>query len=105
MFHLLDRIESLKLDIYARELIPGELGRSVPAEVFEGERLPIASRADSAVSKLVWVHQGSHKSRRDVRQIFRSAGTADRRLIQELADHLELRSLLEEVLGEPDDLP
>ncbi len=28
MFQLLDRVESLKLDIYPRELIPGELSRS-----------------------------------------------------------------------------
>ena len=59
------------------------------AEVFEGERLPIASRADAAVSKLVWIDKGSHKSRRDLRQIFRTAGTADRDLIRELADQLE----------------
>ena len=58
-FQLLDGVESLKLDIYPRELIPGELGRSVLAEVFEDEQLPIASRADAAVSKLVWVDKGS----------------------------------------------
>ncbi len=29
LFHLLDKTESLKLDIYPRELIPGELQRSV----------------------------------------------------------------------------
>ena len=35
MFQLLDSFESLKLDIYPRELIPGELKRSMMAEVFE----------------------------------------------------------------------
>lgn len=104
-FQLLDSVESLKLDIYPRELIPGELGRSVPAEVFENERLPIASRADAALSKLVWIDKGSQKSRRDLRQIFRTASPTDRELIRQLADQLQLGALLSEVLDEPDDLP
>lgn len=104
MFQLLDSVESLKLDIYPREMIPGELKRSVLAEIFEGERLPIASRADSAVSKLVWVSKGSHKSRRDLRQIFRTAKAADRQLIRELAGRVQLESLLDEVLDEPDEV-
>ena len=105
MFQLLDKVESLKLDIYPRELIPGELGRSVLAEVFEDELLPIASRADAAASKLVWVDRGSIKSRRDLRQIFRTGSTAEQGLIRELADRLTLGALLAEVLGEPDDIP
>jgi hypothetical protein len=104
MFQLLDLVESLKLDIYPRELIPGELDRSVLVEVFEGEKLPIASRADSAASKLVWISKGSHKSRLDLRRIYGSAADADRRLIQDLASQLQLQALLDEVLGEPDEL-
>jgi len=104
MFQLLDSVDSLKLDIYPRELIPGELSRSVLAEVFEGEELPIASRADSAVSKLIWVSKGSHKSRRDLQQIFRTAKAADRQSIRELAERIQLESLLDEVLDEPDEI-
>lgn len=102
MFQLLDTVESLKLDIYPRELIPGELQRSVLVELFAGQRLPIASRPDSAVSKLIWVDKGSHKSRRDLRQTFRTSGEADRRLIRELARQVELEPLLDEVLEETD---
>ncbi len=104
MFQLLDGVESLKLDIYPCELIPGELDRSVNAEVFEGEPIPIASRADSAASKLVWVSKGSHKSRRDLRQIYRAAPDADRKLIDTLAEELQLKLLLDDVLDEPDEL-
>ncbi|QDU26389.1 hypothetical protein ETAA8_14670 [Anatilimnocola aggregata] len=68
MFQLLDTAEALKLDIYTRELIPGELDRSEVIEVFIGVKLPIVSRADAAASKLVWISKGSHKSRRDLRQ-------------------------------------
>lgn len=104
MFQLLDGVESLKLDIYPRELIPGELKRSVLAEVFEGKNLPIASCADSAVSKLVWVSKGSHKSRRDLRQIYRNATGQHRQQINEMAQQLQLKALLDELLAESDEI-
>ena len=104
MFQLLDGVESLKLDVYPRELIPGELGRSVLREVFEDEQLPMASRADVAASKLIWISKGSHKSRRDFRQIFRVASEADRQRIEKLATQLGLTPLFAEVLGESDEL-
>jgi hypothetical protein len=72
MFQLLDDVESLKLDIYPRELIEGELQRSVQLEVFEDLILPVVSRADAAESKLIWISKGSHKSRRDLRRIWES---------------------------------
>jgi len=104
MFQLLDSFESLKLDIYPRELIPGELKRSMMAEVFEGEKLPIASRIDSAVSKLVWISKGSHKSRRDFRQIYRLASPTEQGQVQELVDQLGLKDLMNDVLGESDEI-
>ncbi|MEQ8791932.1 MAG: nucleotidyl transferase AbiEii/AbiGii toxin family protein [Pirellulaceae bacterium] len=104
MFQLYDRIEALKLDIYPRELIPGELNRSQMWEVFEGMLLPIASRADAAVSKLVWISKGSHKNRRDVRHIHRAATAEDRQRIRDLAGPLGLETLLDEVLGESDEM-
>ncbi len=104
MFQLLDRVEALKLDIYPRELIPGELDRSVSREVFEGEELPVASCADTAVSKLMWISKGSSKSRRDLRQVVRLASADDRMAIEQLASQLGLASLLAEVLGESDGL-
>ena len=104
MFQLLDTVESLKLDIYPRELIPGELDRSVLMEVFEGVQLPVACRADSAASKLVWISKGSHKSRRDLRQIWRTSGEPDQARVRELANQLGLDALLDEVLAEPDEM-
>jgi hypothetical protein len=71
MFQLLDTKESLKLDIYPRELIPGELSRSETAELFKGVFLPIVSRIDAALSKLICIDKGSHRSRRDLRSMFR----------------------------------
>ena len=72
MFQLFDAVESLKIDMYPREMIPGELSRSVEVEIFDQVKLPIVSKIDAAASKLVWIDKGSHKSRRDLRQIART---------------------------------
>ena len=50
------------MDVYAREL-----SRSESHEVFEGQMLSVVSRQDAAISKLLWISKGSHKSRRDFR--------------------------------------
>lgn len=104
MFQLFDNAEALKLDIYPRELIAGELNRSQVMEVFDGMQVPVASRADAAASKLVWISKGSHKSRRDLRQIYRTGLDADRNLIRDLAAQFGLETLLDEVLDESDEI-
>ena len=104
LFQLLDTNESLKLDIYPRELIPGELKRSETAELFAGVYLPIVSRIDAALSKLIWVEKGSHRSRRDLRGIFRNCNPVQQASIRESASSLALSQLLEEVLSESEDI-
>ncbi len=103
MFQLLDGVEALKLDIYPRELVPGELSRSVLVELFEGVSFPISSRIDATVSKLVWISRGSHKSRRDVRQLVRTSSETEKESVHEMCDQLGLLSLLAEVLNERDE--
>jgi len=103
LFQLLDSAESLKLDLYPRELIPGELDRSVHHQLFEGVAFPIVSRPDAALSKLIWVSKGSHKSRRDARQIYLSCAAEEQDHIRSLVDELSLASLLEEILAESDE--
>ena len=104
MFQLLDQSEVLKLDIYPRELIEGELSRSEQLEIFEGKMLPVVCRADAAASKLVWISKGSHKSRRDLRAIHRGANQTQQAEIAVLAEKFGLSGLLTEVLAEPDEL-
>ena len=104
MFQLLDAIESLKLDVYTRELVRGELDRSVLLEVFEGEFLPVVARPDAVVSKLVWISKGSHKSRRDLRAIYRNASIAEKQQIAVLASSFDLSQLLDDVLSESDEI-
>lgn len=100
VFQILDTSESLKLDIYPRELIPGELDRSEFRAVITSTKYPIVSRADAVVSKLIWVSKGSHKNRQDVRRLFRSSNTEERSLVRKLAEEIELVELLDELLAE-----
>lgn len=104
MFQLLDIVESLKLDIYPRELIAGELSRSSEIEFFEGVFFPIASRVDTAIAKLIWVGQGSHKSRRDLRHLFANASKVEQDEMKRLALESGKQVLLEEVLAESDEI-
>ena len=104
MFQLFDSVESLKLDMYPREMIPGELSRSVQAEIFEQVFLPIVSKVDAAASKLVWISKGSHKSRRDIRQIMRNLSEAENEQLMKMASEFGLAELLETVLIEPDEI-
>ncbi|HSW37990.1 MAG TPA: nucleotidyl transferase AbiEii/AbiGii toxin family protein [Acidobacteriota bacterium] len=104
MFQLLDSVEALKLDLYPRELVPGELDRSNSMELFDGLSTPIASLPDVAVAKLIWISKGSHKSRRDVRQLIRIATISQRQAIDHLAESFDLSGLLAEVLAESDEI-
>lgn len=104
MFQLLDQREVLKLDLYPRELIEGELSRSESMELFAGTMFPVVCRVDAAASKLVWISKGSHKSRRDLRAIYRTASPAEQAEVATHASQLGLADLLAEVLAEPDEI-
>lgn len=103
-FQLLDQVEVLKLDVYPRELVPGELSRSVLAEVFPGSSIALVSRPDAALSKLIWIKRGSHKSRHDLRQIVRRLSEEENVFLRTQALQLELTDLLDSVLAESDEL-
>jgi hypothetical protein len=104
MFQVIDTQECLKVDVYPRELVPGALDRSKYVDVTPQLRLPFASRPDVVVSKLVWIGKGSHKSRRDVRQLMLRATTEEAQTVREFAEGLGLTALLDEVLAEPDEI-
>ncbi|MCY2973324.1 MAG: nucleotidyl transferase AbiEii/AbiGii toxin family protein [Planctomycetota bacterium] len=104
LFQLLDKSECLKLDVYPRELIPGELGRSQSLELFDGIFLPVVSRIDAALSKLIWIDKGSQRSRRDFRGIFRNCDSTQQDVIRTHALNIGLVGLLNEVLLESDEI-
>lgn len=94
-FQLLDEQELLKLDLYPRELVRGELGRSRSVEIFDGCEIPIVSLVDAAVSKLFWIDGGSEKSRQDLQAILRRADAAELAEIRELANDHSLTHVLD----------
>lgn len=104
MFQLLDIDQVIKVDLYVRCLIPGELDRSVRTELFPGVALPIAARTDAALSKLIWIHHGSHRSRRDLRRILAGATPDELGIVQRTAGEMDLADLLDEVLAEHDEV-
>lgn len=104
LFQLLDKTECLKLDIYPRELIPGELQRSQTMELFAGVSLPVVSRTDAAISKLIWIHKGSQRSRRDFRSIFQNCDRQQQADIRAQVSKIKLCELLDEVLNESDEI-
>jgi hypothetical protein len=104
MFQLFDEVEVLKLDVYPRELVPGELDRSIMYDLFEGLAVPMVSMVDAAASKLIWINKGSHKSRRDLRAIVRKLDERQLGELNRLTGELGLAALLAEVLAEPDEI-
>jgi hypothetical protein len=103
-FQLIDVESTLKLDLYPRELVPDELSRAVEITVAPGLSLPVTSRPDLIISKLIWISKGSHKSRRDVKQVMQRVTETERSQLYELAEQMKLRALLDEVLAEPDEI-
>jgi len=104
MFQLLDMDQVIKLDLYVRCLIPGELDRSVRTELFPGVALPIVARTDAALSKLIWIQHGSHRSRRDLRRILAGATPDELSTVRLVAGEMKLVALLDEVLAESDEI-
>ena len=104
MFQLLDVEQVIKLDLYVRCLIPGELDRSVREELFPGVELPIVARTDAALSKLIWIDHGSHRSRRDLRRILAGATPDELDIVRRTAGEMALSSLLDEVLAEREEI-
>ena len=96
--------KSLKRDIYPRELIPGELQRSQTMELIPGVFLPVVSRTDAAISKLIWIDKGSQRSCRDFRSIFRSGSEIQQADIRAQAEKIRLSKLRDEVLSESDEI-
>lgn len=104
MFQVLDSDQVIKVDLYLRCLVPGELDRSVRTELFAGLEVPIVARTDAALSKLIWIHHGNHRSRRDLRRILAEAEPGELDLVRRTAGEMNLSELLDEVLAESDDI-
>lgn len=100
MFQALDEETLIKVDIHVGAAIPHELERSRIEEVFPGLSLPLVAKEDAILSKLIWVSQGSHKSRQDAKMMLLRAGDLDLRYLEAQAVALGVGPLLRELQTE-----
>jgi len=96
MFQALDRDTMIRVDFHVGEAVPGELDRCVLREVLPGVQLPLMSKEDLIVAKLLWIRMGSHKSRDDVRAMLRRSDPLDMAVLEGLAAKLGVADLLDE---------
>ncbi len=104
MFQLLEPEEVVKLDLYTRCLLLGELDRSVRAEIFPDMSLPFVACPGAALSKLIWIHRGSHRSRRDLCWILAGAMSEELAAVKSTAHDMGLGEILDQVIGETDEI-
>lgn len=102
MFQALHLELLIKADFHVGEHVPGELERSREVELFEGLEVRIVSKEDAILSKLLWVKQGSSKSRGDVLGMLLDPTPIDEQLLHGLADELGCADLLREIRSETD---
>ena len=78
---------------------PGEL-TPIDREIVPGIMAPLVSKEDAILSKLLWIQQGSHKSRHDVIEMLKRDEDLDRDCLRERATTLGLDDLLAEFESE-----
>ena len=98
IFQVIHKDTAIKIDFHVVINTPDELKRIVYKEVYQNLLIPIPSRPDAILSKLAWIKKGSHKSRQDVRMMFRFAGEEEKQEARERARQKGLEELLDEVL-------
>jgi hypothetical protein len=100
LFQVIDNLSMIRIDFHVGEKIPGELSRSTQQEMIPGVIGPLVSKEDAILSKLYWIQQGSHRSRRDVTEMLRRDEFLDRASLKQRAATLGLLDLLDEMENE-----
>jgi hypothetical protein len=95
-FQAIDELSMVKIDFYVGEKISGELERATDREVVPGIMAPLVSKEDAILSKLLWIQQGSGKSRHDVIEMLKRDEDLDRACLRERAATIGLGVLLAE---------
>jgi len=100
MFQALHEETMIKVDFHVGEAVPGELNRSRIEEILPDLVVPLVSKEDAILSKLLWIKKGSHKSRQDVRMMLLRPEKIDENYLNEQARVLNVNEILEVVLTE-----
>lgn len=94
IFQMLDQETMIKVDFHVGEAIPGELARAVEVELFPSLSVPLVSKEDAILSKLIWIKKGSGKSEQDVVAMLKYQDELDKDYLEEKASELGLLSVL-----------
>lgn len=100
MFQALHEETMIKVDFHVGEAVEGELDRSTVEEILLGITIPIVSKEDAILSKLLWINKGSHKSRQDIKGMLLRKGEMDLQYIHTQALALRVEHILKELQSE-----
>lgn len=100
LFQALHEETMIKVDFHVGEMIEGELDRSQEEEILFGVTLPLVSKEDAILSKLIWLRRGSQKSRKDILMMLKRRGKIDFDYLNGQATTLEVQDLLNELRAE-----
>lgn len=97
MFQAIHRTMLIKADFHVGERIEGELQRSILRTLFQDLALPMVSKEDAILSKLIWTKEGSGKSRQDVLGMLLDPSPLDMDVVRKRARGLGCAQILEEI--------
>ena len=100
IFQALHEETIIKVDFHVGEAIKGELDRSHSEEILAGVVVPIVSKEDAILSKLIWISKGSNKSRHDVKTMLKRSGKIDTVYLNSQASQLGVQNILKELRAE-----
>ena len=102
IFQALHEETMIKVDFHVGEAIQGELLRSKNEEILLGVFVPLVSKEDAILSKLIWISKGSNKSRQDVKMMLKRRGEIDFDYLDVQATKLGVENILKELSAELD---
>jgi len=97
IFQALHEESMIKVDFHVGEAIRGELDRSHSEEILAGVVVPLVSKEDAILSKLLWIAKGSGKSRQDVRMMLKRSGEIDFTYLNSQAADLGVANILNDI--------
>jgi len=100
IFQALHEDTMIKVDFHVGEAIEGELERSQSEEVLPGVLVPLVSKEDAILSKLIWVSKGSYKSKQDIKMMLKRRGDIDLTYLGNQAAKLGVQNILSELRAE-----
>src|SRR5690606_39771077 len=98
IFQALDDESMIKVDFHVGEKIPHAFERSREVELLPSLRIPLISKEEAILSKLVWIQKGSMRSREDIISILKRKGEIDFAYLADQAQELHVNELWEELL-------